>query len=194
MRQNFLFKNIPNILSFYRILALPFLIYSVYYSKDELFILLLSINLISDILDGLIARTFKLETEFGAKLDSVADIGTLLMAFAGMFFLKRDFFDIHAYEFLTIFGFYIAVHVISWLKFRRSPSLHLYSNKILGYIQGIFIFTYFNFGYNSIYFYFMIFASILAYSEEIICILYLKEMKSNVKTFFHLKKDGKALN
>ncbi|WP_371412031.1 CDP-alcohol phosphatidyltransferase family protein [Sphingobacterium sp. HMA12] len=32
----------------------------------------------------LIARLFKLQTEFGAKLDSVADIGTYLMAFMGM--------------------------------------------------------------------------------------------------------------
>lgn len=194
MRNHFLIKNIPNFLSFYRILALPFLIYSIYTLNERLFIILLSVNLITDILDGLIARTFKLESEFGAKLDSFADIGTLIMAFAGMYVLHPIFVQEKSIEFLVILGLYVFAQGISWVKFKRSPSLHLYSNKIVGYIQGIFIFTFFNFGYHVIYFYFMIFTTIIAYLEEIICIMYLKEMKSNVKTFFHLKKDGKTLN
>jgi Phosphatidylglycerophosphate synthase len=83
--------NVPNALSAYRILALPFISYALLTADKDLFILLLSINLISDILDGLIARLFNLQTEFGAKLDSVADIGTYLMAFIGMITLEKGF-------------------------------------------------------------------------------------------------------
>lgn len=175
-------------------MALPFLIYSIYTLNEKLFIILLSINLITDILDGLIARTFKLESEFGAKLDSFSDIGTLLMAFAGMYVLHPDFVQEKKLEFIVILALYVLAQGISWIKFKRSPSLHLYSNKIVGYIQGIFIFTFFNFGYNAIYFYFMIACTVIAYLEEISCILYLKEMQSNVKTFFHLKNNAKTIN
>src|SRR3546814_12982871 len=72
--------NVPNALSAYRILALPFIIHSIVTGDKQLFITLLSVNLITDILDGLIARVFRLQTELGAKLDSLADIGTYLMA------------------------------------------------------------------------------------------------------------------
>ncbi|MCE3295781.1 MAG: CDP-alcohol phosphatidyltransferase [Crocinitomicaceae bacterium] len=191
MARSFVIRNIPNFLSGYRILALPFLAWSVWAHNDKLFIILLSVNLITDILDGLIARSFKLETEFGAKLDSIADIGTYIMAFAGMFVLHPEFVRNHRPEFILILTLYIIPQVVSLIKFKRSPSLHLYSNKITGYIQGIFIFTFFNFGYWAPYFYFMIAASCLAYLEELVCVLYLKRMRSNVKTVYHVVKQRK---
>lgn len=188
MPRSFILRNIPNFLSGYRILALPFLAWAIWTSNDRLFIILLSVNLISDILDGLIARSFKLETEFGAKLDSIADIGTYVMAFAGMFALHPEFVREHVPEFILILCLYVAPQVIALIKFRRSPSLHLYSNKITGYIQGIFIFTFFNFGYWAPYFYFMIIVSCLAYLEELVCVLYLRKLRSNVKTIYHVVK------
>jgi len=180
--------NVPNCLSAYRILALPALVYAIVQENNQLFIILLSINLITDILDGLIARTFKLETEFGAKLDSIADIGTYIMAFSGMIVLHNKFVSDHSLSFLLILILYVIPQLISLIKFRRMPSLHLYSNKITGYIQGIFIFTFFNFGYSAPYFYFMIAASCIAYLEELVCVLYLRELKSNVKTVVHVLK------
>lgn len=180
--------NVPNCLSAYRIIALPALVWAIVQENNQLFIMLLSVNLITDILDGLIARTFKLETEFGAKLDSIADIGTYIMAFSGMIALHGKFVSDHTLSFSIILTLYVIPQLISLVKFRRMPSLHLYSNKITGYIQGIFIFTFFNFGYNAPYFYFMIAASCIAYLEELVCVLYLKELKSNVKTVAHVLK------
>lgn len=42
---------------------------------------LLFINLATDILDGFIARRLKWESELGARLDSLADLGSYAMAF-----------------------------------------------------------------------------------------------------------------
>lgn len=191
MLRPFFIRNIPNFLSGYRILALPFLTWAIYAHEDRLFIILLSVNLVTDILDGLIARSFKLESEFGAKLDSIADIGTYIMAFSGMFVLKPGFVAEHSFALLLILSLYLLPQIISLVKFRRSPSLHLYSNKITGYIQGIFIFCFFNFGYSAAYFYFMIICSCAAYLEELICVLYLRKLRSNVKTFYHVIKQEK---
>lgn len=180
--------NIPNVLSGYRILALPVLFYALFSNNSRLFIILLSANLVSDILDGFIARRFNMQTEFGARLDSIADIGTYICAFTGMFYFHFGFIQEHVFEFSLMMTMYIIPQVISLIKFRRSPSLHLYSNKITGYIQGIFIFTFFNFGNYPPYFYFMIVFSSLAYLEELVCVLYLDELRSNVKTLVHVLK------
>ena len=55
--------NIPNILSLYRLLSFPFVLFIAIKGYQNLFIILLVINLITDILDGLIARVFKMETK-----------------------------------------------------------------------------------------------------------------------------------
>lgn len=184
--------NIPNVLSAYRILAFPLICYTLFADNDRLFIILLSVNLVTDILDGFIARRFNLQTEFGARLDSIADIGTYICAFAGMFCFHFDFIAENKSAFIILISLYAIPQVIALVKFKRSPSLHLYSNKITGYIQGIFIFTFFIFGNYPPYFYFMIGFSSLAYLEELVCVLYLKELKSDVKSFYHLKQKSHA--
>lgn len=178
--------NVPNVLSAYRLLALPFIVAAIYHGDRKLFIILLSINLITDILDGFIARRFKLETEFGARLDSMADIGTMLMALSGMIVFEWDFVTTHSIAFSILIGLYILFEICGLLRFGRFPSLHLYSSKVTGYLQGIFIFSYFVFGYQSWYFYTMVVFSCLTYLEAITVIFYLKELRSNCKGLYWL--------
>ncbi len=185
--------NVPNALSVYRILALPFIIWSIVNGNKTLYITLLSINLITDILDGLIARTFKLETELGARLDSFADIGTYIMAFSGMIVLEKEFVGTHSIEFLIVIGMYVLPQLISLVRFRRPTSFHLYSSKSLGYVQGIFIFTYFVFGYYPWYFYFMIVMSCVVYLEALIIICTIPALRSNVKGIYFMLREHKKI-
>ena len=59
-------------------------------------------------------------------------------------------------------------HILSLVKFRRLPSLRLYSWKIGGYIQGAFFIMLFLFGFYPVFYYFTIIWGILAFSEHII--------------------------
>jgi CDP-diacylglycerol--glycerol-3-phosphate 3-phosphatidyltransferase len=185
--------NVPNALSVYRMLALPFIVYTIVTGNKQLYITLLSINLITDILDGLIARTFKLETELGARLDSFADLGTYVMAFSGMIILEREFVSEHAVAFSIIIGMYALPQLISLVRFHRPTSFHLYSSKTLGYIQGIFIFTYFVFGYNAWYFYFMAVSSILVYTEALIIVISIPVLRSNVRGIYFMLREHKRI-
>lgn len=185
--------NVPNALSIYRIVALPFIVWSIVDGNKSIYITLLSINLITDILDGWIARTFHLETELGARLDSFADIGTYLMAFSGMIILEGPFVNEHALAFSFVIGMYALPQIISLIRFRRPTSFHLYSSKTLGYIQGIFIFTYFVFGYTPWYFYFMVIASCVVYAEALVIVLSIPALRSNVKGIYFMLKENKKI-
>jgi cardiolipin synthase len=185
--------NLPNLLSAYRILALPFIIWTITAGDKQLYITLLSINLITDILDGLIARTFKLETEFGARLDSIADIGTYIMAFSGMIVLQSDFVAEHSVPFIILMSLYFLPQLIALIKFKKSTSLHLYSSKTVAYMQGIFIFTFFLFGYSKFYFYFMVACSYLAYLEALVIVLFIPQLRSNVKGIYFMLKEHKKI-
>jgi len=185
--------NIPNVLSGYRLLALPFIVWTILLGDKQVYILLLSINLITDILDGFIARRFNMETEFGARLDSLADIGTYAMAFTGMVVLESAFVRIHWMEFTSLIVVYILVQLISLARFKCMTSFHLYSSKVVGYVQGIFIFTYFVVGYEAWYFYLMLGLSYLNYLEELIIITRIPAMRSNVKGIYFMLKEHKRI-
>src|SRR6478672_8531181 len=99
--------NVPNVLSAYRLVAIPVICYALYTNKEGLFIFLICTNLITDILDGLIARTFNLQTEFGARLDSLADVGTIILAVTGMFVFKPAFMTEHSIAFGMLLLLYV---------------------------------------------------------------------------------------
>ena len=176
--------NLPNALSFYRLAAIPFIVYCLINENRTLFITLICINLVTDVLDGLIARAFKLCTEFGARLDSLADISTVVLSISGFWVFENNFALEHKTAFLFLISFYAVPQLLSLYKFGRPTSFHLYSNKIVGYIQGIFIFTFFVFGYHQIFFYFMIICSCLADFEVLLLVVYLPKIISNAKSIF----------
>jgi cardiolipin synthase len=176
-------------LSAYRLVALPFIIASIFYGNKNLFITLITVNLITDFLDGFIARTFHLETELGAKLDSLADMGTYISAVTGMLVLEKEFVNNHTNTLALLISLYLLPYVISFLRFRQLNSFHLYSSKLVAYIQGIFIITYFIWGYLDWYFYFMIIASCASYIEEILIVVLIKKLRSNLKSVYHFMKN-----
>jgi cardiolipin synthase (CMP-forming) len=181
--------NIPNILSLYRFFSFPIGFYWVLTGNEKPFVILLCVNLITDILDGWIARTFNMMTEIGAKLDSIADIGTYILAFAGIIQFKSADFKPHIISFSIFMGLFILSNLLSVFKFKQLPSLHLYSWKIGGYIQGIFFFVLFAFGFKTLFYYGMITWGILAFLEHIVVQLLLKEMKSNSKGLYWVLKE-----
>ena len=183
--------NIPNILSLYRLITFPFLFALVLAGFENIFSILICINLITDLLDGLIARTFKLQTEIGAKLDSIADMGTYINAFLGIFLFKFQEIEPYIISFIVFMSLFVFSHILSLIKFGRLPSLHLYSWKIGGYIQGIFFFMLFTVGFFKIYYIIMITWGILAFSEHIIIQLVIKKMISNAKGLYWVLADKK---
>jgi cardiolipin synthase len=184
--------NIPNAISLYRLGSFPFLLYLIFVGNEPLFATLICINLVSDAVDGMIARTFKLQTEFGARLDSIADFSTYILACLGIYYFKMpdhgtDFWLI--YPFIGLIVFY---NIFSMIKFRRLPSLHMYSTKIGAYIQGIYFLSLFAYGYYAPIFFLAMIWGWCSSIEEIIILVYLKELRSNVKGLYWVLKTGRT--
>jgi CDP-diacylglycerol--glycerol-3-phosphate 3-phosphatidyltransferase len=183
--------NLPNLLSGYRILAFPVILYLILTGQRTPFIVMLCINLVTDIADGYIARRFNLATEFGARLDSIADLGTYFLAFTGMLVIEHVFVQAHWVAFVLVMGLYVLQLLVCLARFRRPPHLHVYSAKLTGYLQGIFMLTYFACGYTAWYFYLMIAVTCIAYLEELLILLLIPALRSNVKgIYFMIKEHG----
>ena len=66
--------TIPNVMSLFRIVLLPFLIWAyVGLHNTTLTVILLAVSALTDILDGKIARKFNMVSDLGKALDPVAD-------------------------------------------------------------------------------------------------------------------------
>jgi CDP-diacylglycerol--glycerol-3-phosphate 3-phosphatidyltransferase len=185
--------NIPNILSLYRLISFPLVLYFLIAGKENSFAVFLCINLVTDILDGWIARTFNMQTEIGAKLDSIADMGTYILAILGVFVFKHAQFEPYFSSFLPFIFLFVFSHVLSLIKFKRLPSLHLYSWKIGGYIQGIFFFVLFAIDFYLAFYILMVSWGIAAFTEHIIIQLIIPKMRSNAKGLYWVLKERKMI-
>ena len=95
--------NLPNILTFVRILAIPFFVvvfYLPYHWGHLAAAILFSLACLTDWLDGYLARSLKQLTRFGAFLDPVADKMMVSIALI-MIVAERQFQFLPAY-FITI--------------------------------------------------------------------------------------------
>ena len=66
-------KNIPNILTLFRIVLIPFIVVSIMTDEYITALFFFIISGLTDILDGTIARKFNFITDFGKLIDPLAD-------------------------------------------------------------------------------------------------------------------------
>jgi CDP-diacylglycerol--glycerol-3-phosphate 3-phosphatidyltransferase len=147
------------------------------------------------VLDGNIARIFKLQTNFGAALDNLADIFTYAMALLGLFLFKWSEIEPHAWILYLFLSVFLLSYLVSFYRFGKIPGLHLYSAVSAGYIQSIFFFVLFVFGFYPWMYYLAVGWGAIAYIEKIFILFKLDDIKIGVKGLYWLmKKDRERLN
>lgn len=186
------FLTIPNLITSFRLLVFPLILYFVFTGNEKLFAIFLIISLISDIIDGFIARRFHMETETGAKLDSFADNLNYLLVFAGLIVFKMEELRPYLFSFILFMGMLVLTVIVSLIKFRKFPSFHLYMTKIGGYVQGAFFICLFTLGFYAPFYYLVIAWGIIGAIEHLAIQMILPEMRSNVKGLYWVLKERKA--
>lgn len=180
--------NIPNLLSLYRLLSVPFLLYIAILDKETLFFYWFLFNLFTDALDGFIARKFNMQTRLGAKFDSLADFFMYLLAmFALLHFKWEELYPIR-YSFYIIIFYYVFIDFFSIIKFNQISSLHLISSKINGVVQSLFFLLIFTIGMIEPYYWIMFILATFSFFENMYFLIRLKQMKSNLKSVFWKKE------
>lgn len=180
--------NVPNLISLYRLLVFPVILFMAITGQEKWFVILLCISLVSDVLDGNIARFLKLQTNFGAALDNLADICTYAMALLGLFLFKWTVIEPHAWILYLFLGVFILSYMIAFYRFGKIPGLHLYSAVSAGYIQSAFFFVLFVFGFYPWMYYLAVGWGVIAYVEKILVLLRLDDIKIGVKGLYWLIK------
>ena len=122
-------KNVPNILTGLRVVMAICLIFLT--PNTYMFLLIYIFCGISDILDGYIARKYKLQSSMGASFDSIADVvffGIIVYVYYPIIRIPESIL-VWIFLILTI---RLCSIIIAGIKYHTFVILHTYLNKATG--------------------------------------------------------------
>ena len=180
--------TIPDWFSIYRIIAVPFIVLLIIFKLKIWFTILIIISLLTDAIDGFLARRLNQETKRGAKLDSSGDLITQLLMIAGLFRFQESFLDKQKILLLIIAGLFILQLAIAFFKYRKTTSFHTLSAKAAFICLGIFYITLFLFKYHDWLFLLSASLMILSLLEDIMLVFIVAEPDKNIKGIFWIVK------
>jgi cardiolipin synthase len=179
--------TLPNLLTSFRFVAAPGLLAFAWFGHEHGFMGLLALVFLSDVLDGIAARLTGQVTEFGATLDSFADLLTYMTIAVCSFWLWPELVMRELSYVILIIGSCIAPPAVGMIKFGRLTSYHTWLVKLAAASVGGALFILF---LSGLVWPLRIaaFVSLGAAFEEIIITLLLPEPESNVRSLWNVLK------
>jgi phosphatidylglycerophosphate synthase len=182
--------NAPNTVSLLRIALVPLLLWLAWI-RQPAFVYILAVSLMSDVLDGYLARRLNQQTRLGAQLDSWGDLLTVLIYVPAALWLQPVELRLSlAYVEVAVTSYSLPI-VLGLVKYHRLTSYHTRLMTITAYAMGIAMVCFFA-GWSAIPFrcacVLLLFASI----EEVMITTALPEWVENVRGYraaLALRKD-----
>ncbi|MFQ6006213.1 MAG: CDP-alcohol phosphatidyltransferase family protein [Woeseia sp.] len=178
------FRHIPNVISVARIIATPILIYFALGGRENAYTWLLLAALLSDIVDGLIARRFSFTSELGSRLDTMADTLLWVAAVAGIWKFHPELVMDYGILVVLVLFMWVVHHIAELLRYGKLASFHTYSMRASAYALGIFLISMFVWGIRPWLLYVASALSVLASVEQLILVALLPEWTPNVRGFY----------
>lgn len=130
-KADFIKRNTANFITIVRMIGAICLLFLI--PGSVAFYIVYTISGVSDALDGWIARKMKLESDFGSKLDSIADLMFYAVMFIKMF---PALWDVLPKTIWIAVAVILVVRVVSYsvaaFKYKSFIALHTYLNKLTG--------------------------------------------------------------
>jgi CDP-diacylglycerol--glycerol-3-phosphate 3-phosphatidyltransferase len=124
---------LPNALSAGRLAMVPVLIACVYLQSRTAFIVALTVALLSDAVDGAVARALNVSSELGAKLDSWGDAALYLTVPIGAALLWPEVVENEWPWLLALIAAFILPIALGFLKYRKLTSYHTIAAKVVAF-------------------------------------------------------------
>ena len=177
-------RSIPLALTIFRICSAPVLLWLAALGRERFFLWLGIAALLSDVLDGALARRLGASSETGRLLDSWADLLIALVSFAGATLLWPDTMREEAVYFALVLAALVIPNAWGLVRFRRLLGYHTLSAKSSGVflaIGTVLLFT----GLTPVIFRLASFVELAVAAEYIAISLVLPEWTGEMKSVWH---------
>lgn len=177
-------RSIPLALTIFRICSAPVLVILAAMGRERYFLGLVVAALLSDVLDGAIARRLGAASETGRLLDSWADLLIALVAFVGATLLWPDTMRQEAPYFALVLAALVAPNAYALVRFRRLLGYHTLSAKSSGVLLSVSAVLMFM-GITPVLFRFAAVVEVLVAAEYIAISFVIPGWTGEVKSIFH---------
>ncbi|MCZ6808330.1 MAG: CDP-alcohol phosphatidyltransferase family protein [Proteobacteria bacterium] len=186
------FRHVPNVISMARIVATPVLIFLALTDREDAYKWLLLAAFISDIVDGLIARTFSITSMLGSRLDTLADTLLWPAAIFGIWVFHPEVMTEHWLVIVLVLGLWAIEMIVAWLRYGKLTSFHAYTIRVSVYGFGIFIMSLFLWGLHPWLLYVASAFNMLGNVEALIIMALLPEWTSDVRGLYWVLQQRKV--
>jgi len=177
-------NQIPNMLSISRLIMAPLMILAAFFGSKQTFTGLYAANLITDALDGFLARRLGVESELGATLDSRGDLTVAICLPIGAFLLWPEMMQELIPYIVVAMCAYLAPIIAGEIRYKRMPSFHTWGAKFLAVTASLALLMMF-LTQNSLFFRICVPLLILESVEEIIMITIIPKWHPNIPSLWH---------
>jgi CDP-diacylglycerol--glycerol-3-phosphate 3-phosphatidyltransferase len=125
----YLFQHLPNIISLIRILMAPILLYLALKQYEIIFMSVLIFTVLTDAIDGYIARRMNLVSALGAQLDSWGDFVIYRTMMVSAWLLWPNIVRHEQYYIMIIVASFTLPVLIGLIRFQKLTSYHTLSVK-----------------------------------------------------------------
>ncbi|MCL2530978.1 MAG: CDP-alcohol phosphatidyltransferase family protein [Oscillospiraceae bacterium] len=183
-------KYLPNILSLSRIVLSLLLIYIATLHRPTLFVSLYAITALTDMLDGMLARKFKWQSDLGAKLDGFADVVLVISMLVIVLWILEIRFSISVLVMVGFVALLKAVNIsFTRIKFQQWGTLHTalirYTAIPFFLVGPLLVWT--GHAWNALAIIILI-AVLIAEMEETLILAISTYYDMNIKTVWHAKQ------
>jgi phosphatidylglycerophosphate synthase len=148
-------------------------------------ILFLTVGLLTDIFDGIIARRLNVSTQTLRRLDSTIDL-IFFMAIAFATYLQSpEFFRLNAVKLCILLGFEALTYVVCFLKFRKEIATHTIGAKLWTLLVFAVLIEVILTSKSVLLFNLAFWGGLITRLEIILIIFTLKEWTNDVPSFYH---------
>ncbi|MBS1534310.1 MAG: CDP-alcohol phosphatidyltransferase family protein [Bacteroidetes bacterium] len=180
--------KIPHVLILIRFLLAPIILSMSYFGGDPSriwLILLIFIGLISDILDGIIARKLKISSVQLRRLDSQVDLVFWLAVGLSCYILSSELLIPYQIGIWTVISLEIGCYLSSFLKFGKETCTHAFLSKIWGLLLFSTFISIIGFSYSGVLLPLTISWGIISQIDVILIVLILPKWQNDIPSFYH---------
>lgn len=180
--------NIPQALILFRLLLAPTILALAWFigeSSKPYILTLMYLGLISDILDGIVARKQNLSSAKLRRMDSQTDMVFWLSIGFATWFLYPDLISANAAAIWTILGMEVACYAISILKFKRETCTHALLSKLWGLSLLVAFTSLIGFNHAGIPFTVAIVLGLVSHVDRILITLIIPKWTHDIPSAYH---------
>ena len=124
-------RSLPNIITAFRIVGTVAMAFVKPFSSA--FYLIYTLCGFSDVLDGYVARKYKLESKLGSVLDSIADILFYTVMLLRIYPVLADVLPVWLWMAVgCVLVIRLCSYIVAAIKYKKFAALHTYLNKATG--------------------------------------------------------------